>query len=78
MGCEESFITVTLIWHDYLVLSLNIYIHKTFTATGLMGHLLVKRRKPKAAPHRLSKASQRKCATTNRLRRLSPSLLVKL
>ena len=29
MGCEESFITMKLIWHDYLVLSLDICVHET-------------------------------------------------
>ena len=31
MRCEESFIIIKLIWHDYLVFSLNIYVHKTPT-----------------------------------------------
>jgi len=35
MGCEESFITMKLIWHSYLVLSLNKCAHKISTVTGL-------------------------------------------
>ena len=35
MECEESFITMKLIWHDYLVPSLDICIHETLTDTGL-------------------------------------------
>ena len=35
MGCEESFITMKLIWHDYLVSSLDICAHETPTETGL-------------------------------------------
>ena len=35
MECEESFITMKLIWHSYLVLSLGIYVHETPTETGL-------------------------------------------
>ena len=35
MGCEESFITIKLIWHGYLVPSLDICVHKTSTKTGL-------------------------------------------
>ena len=35
MGCEESFITIKLIWHSYLVLSLANCAHKTRTETGL-------------------------------------------
>jgi len=31
MRCEESFITMKFICHNYLVLSLNICVHKTFT-----------------------------------------------
>jgi len=36
MGCEESFITIKLIWYGYLVYSLGIYVHKTSTETDLM------------------------------------------
>ena len=36
MGCEESFITMKLIWHGYIVLSLDICAHETPTETGLM------------------------------------------
>ena len=36
MGCEESFITMKFIWHDYLVFSLGICVHKTTTKTGLI------------------------------------------
>ena len=35
MGCEESFITIKLIWSGYLVFSLGICVHKTLTETGL-------------------------------------------
>jgi len=35
MKCEESFITIKLIRHSYLVLSLNICVHKTLTETDL-------------------------------------------
>ena len=35
MGCEESFITMKLIWHSYLVPSLGICVHETPTETGL-------------------------------------------
>ena len=35
MGCEESFITIKLIWHDYLISSLGICVHKTLVETGL-------------------------------------------
>ena len=35
MGCEEGFITMKLIWHGYLVLSLGICVHETPTKTGL-------------------------------------------
>jgi hypothetical protein len=35
MGCEESFITIKLIWHGYLVLNLGICVHETPTETGL-------------------------------------------
>ena len=35
MGCEESFITMKLICHYYLVPSLGICIHETPTETGL-------------------------------------------
>ena len=36
MGCEESFITMKPIWHDYLVLSLGNCVHETLTETGLI------------------------------------------
>ena len=29
MGCEESFITMKLIWHNYLVPNLGNYAHET-------------------------------------------------
>ena len=32
MRCEESFITIKLIWHNYLALSLDNYVHKTLCA----------------------------------------------
>ena len=35
MECEESFITMKLIWHGYLVLSLGICVYKSPTETGL-------------------------------------------
>ena len=35
MGCDESFITMKLIWHGYLVLSLGICAHKTPIENGL-------------------------------------------
>ena len=35
MGCEESFITMKLKWHGYLVSSLGICAHETPTETGL-------------------------------------------
>ena len=35
MGCEENFITMKLIWHGYLILSLGIYVYETLTETGL-------------------------------------------
>ena len=35
MGCEESFIIIKLIWHGYLVPSLDICVHETLTETGL-------------------------------------------
>ena len=35
MECEESFITIKLIWHSYLVLSLDNGVHKTSTDTDL-------------------------------------------
>ena len=35
MGCEESFITMKLIWHGYLILSLGICVHETPTETDL-------------------------------------------
>ena len=36
MGCEESFITMKLIWHSYLVLSLRNCAHETPTEIGLI------------------------------------------
>ena len=36
MGCEESFITMKLIWHSYLVPSLDNYTIKLCTETSLM------------------------------------------
>ena len=36
MGCEENFITIKLIWHSYLILSLDNCANKTPTETGLM------------------------------------------
>ena len=35
MRCEESFITIKHIWHDYLIFNLNICVHKTPTQTDL-------------------------------------------
>ena len=35
MGCEENFITITLIWHNYLVSNLVNYAMKLCTETGL-------------------------------------------
>ena len=35
MVCGESFITIKLIWHDYLVPSLDICVHETPTETNL-------------------------------------------
>ena len=35
MGREESFITMKLIWHSYLVFSVGNYDHETPTETGL-------------------------------------------
>ena len=37
MVCEKSFITIKLIWHGYLVLSLSICAHKTPTETSFIG-----------------------------------------
>ena len=39
IGCEESFITIKLVWHGYLVLSLDICVHETPTETGLILYL---------------------------------------
>jgi len=36
---NESFITMKLIWHIYLVLSLSNCAHETPTDTGLIDHL---------------------------------------
>ena len=36
MGCEESFITMKLMWHSYLVSSLGNCAHETSTETGLI------------------------------------------
>jgi len=38
MECEESFITMKLIWHSYLVLSLGNCAYETPTETGLSHH----------------------------------------
>ena len=35
MGCEESFITMKLIWHGYQILDLDNCVHKTPIKTGL-------------------------------------------
>ena len=43
MGCEKSFITIKLIWHGYLVPSLDICVHETLTETGLMQKLSIDR-----------------------------------
>ena len=40
MECEESFITMKLIWHGYLVSSLGICAHETSTETGLRRQIL--------------------------------------
>ena len=40
MGCDESFITIKLIWHGYLVLNLNICAHEIFAEAGLSGRSL--------------------------------------
>ena len=42
MGYEESFITMKLIWHSYLVPSLAIWVHETPIETGLVINLNVK------------------------------------
>ena len=34
MEYEESFITIKLIWHGYLVLGLGTCVHETLTETG--------------------------------------------
>ena len=49
MECDESFITIKLIWHGYLVLSLSICAHETPTETGLIGP--INATVPKAAMH---------------------------
>jgi len=36
MGCEESFITMKLIWYVYLVFTLDICVYETPTETGLI------------------------------------------
>jgi hypothetical protein len=36
MGCEESFITMKLHWHSYLVFNLGSRAHETCTETGLI------------------------------------------
>jgi len=41
MGCDESFITMKLMWHIYLVLSLGNIVHETSTKTGLTRHKVV-------------------------------------
>ena len=43
MGYEGSFITMKLIWHSYLVLSLDNCAHKIFTETDLK-HFFKKKR----------------------------------
>jgi hypothetical protein len=35
MGCEKSFTPMKLHWHIYLVFSLGIYVHETYTETDL-------------------------------------------
>ena len=40
MGCDESFITIKLIWHGYLVLNLDICAHEIFAEAGLSGRSL--------------------------------------
>ena len=40
MGCEESFITMKLIWYDYLVFSLGICVYETPTETVFMAYFL--------------------------------------
>ena len=47
MGCEESFITIKLIWHGYLVSSLGICVHETPTETGLTPNVTFARQKNK-------------------------------
>jgi len=41
MGCKESFITMKVIWHGYLVLSLDICAHETPTETVLILHVML-------------------------------------
>ena len=44
MRCDESFITMKLIWHGYLVSSIGICVHETPTETGLrqlLGYMLL-------------------------------------
>jgi len=36
MECEKSFITIKLIWHSYLILSLDNCVHETLAETGLI------------------------------------------
>ena len=41
MKCEESFITIKLIWHNYLIFSLGNYVIKLCTETGLRAGLVI-------------------------------------
>jgi len=59
MGCEENFITIKLIWHSYLVSSLDNCAHKTPTETGLM-NMTDETTKPKFLTG--SHVSLRKCS----------------
>jgi hypothetical protein len=51
MECEESFITIKLIWYSYLVLNLCICAYETPTDTGLSarldGYLIIGQRSSK-------------------------------
>ena len=38
MGYEESYITMKLIWHSYLILNLGIFAHETSIETSLKLH----------------------------------------
>ena len=46
MGYEGSFITMKLIWHSYLVLSLDNCVHETPTETGLTHLELIRAQAP--------------------------------